>query len=90
MFRRVDRKSILEIGGVAAGTIRGQSLGVLSEIYESQIYIRAYLYALPLYSLSSEYAFITLRRPRYKRERSYWNAILVELWMSAKLVSRGW
>lgn len=47
MFRRVDRKSILEIGRVAAGTIRGQykSLGVVNEIHGSQIYIRAYLYA---------------------------------------------
>ena len=37
MFRRVDRKSILEIGRVAAGTIRGRykSPGVVREIYES-------------------------------------------------------
>lgn len=49
MFRRVDRKSILEIGRVAAGTIRGQykSLEMVREIYESQIYTRARTFTHP-------------------------------------------
>lgn len=43
MFRRVDRKSILKIGRVAAGTIRGQykSLGVGSQnLRKSNLYPR--------------------------------------------------
>lgn len=64
MFR-VDCKSILEIGRVAAGTIRGQyNLSGTRDLRQLNLYPRASLRTLsyiarPLYSLSHEDAYIT-------------------------------
>lgn len=66
--------------------------GLVREIYESQIYIRAHApsalqRARPI--RSAAYMHILHYADR-RRERPYWNAALAELWMSAKPVSRGW
>lgn len=70
-------------------------LGLVRKIYESQIYILAYAppairSAPALFAPPRICIYYITQTASYRRERPYWNAAPVELWMSAKPVSRGW